>query len=82
MGLLFFFSITQLTGVRGVNGAVERRHAAPPSSADSAWFLTQNLCFGLQDGRTKPGSPQTPLALQTGNRNATRISISVYLRFQ
>ena len=42
--------------------------------------------FGLHDGRrtdgrTKPGSPQTPF-LRTGNRNGTRISISVFLRFQ
>ena len=57
----------------------------PPPSADSAWFLTQNSGFAGQDddGRTKPGSPpQTPLVLRTGNRNGTRISISVFLRFQ
>ena len=30
---------------------------------------------------TKPPSPQTPF-LRTGNRNGTRISISVFLRFQ
>ena len=59
MCLLFFFSTIELTvglccrGVRGAYGAVERRHAAPPSSADSAWFLTQNSGFaGHDDGRT------------------------------
>ena len=57
----------------------------PPSPADSAWLFTQNLGFGdTMDGdgrRTKPGSPQTPFP-RTGNRNGTRISISVFLRFQ
>ena len=56
----------------------------PPPSADSAWFLTHNSGFGFRttdgrtDGRTtKPPSPQTPF-LRTGNRNGTRISISVF----
>ena len=53
MCLLFFFSTMMwrlgLAWVRGVYGAAERRHAAPPSSADSAWFLTQNSGFGLHD---------------------------------
>ena len=89
MCLLFFFSTMMwrlgFRGVRGVYGAAERRHAAPPPSADSAWFLTQNLGFGdtADDGRrrTKPGSPQAPF-LRTGNRNGTRISISVFCGFK
>ena len=75
-----------VVGVRGVYGAVEHRHA----SVDSAWFLTQNSGFGLTaSGRTDGGRtdgrnrapPQTPLALRTGSRTGTRISISGYLRF-
>ena len=55
----------------------------PPSSADSAWFLTQNSGFaGHGRRRRNRAPPQTPLVLRTGNRNGTRISISVYLRFQ
>ena len=82
-------------GVRSVYGAAERRHAAPAAIGDSfaccvvlvshsAWFLTQNSGFGLQDGRRRRNRapPQTPLVLRTGNRNRTWISISVYLRFQ
>ena len=87
--LLFFFSTTQLTavlccrGVRGVYGAVERRHAAPVSSADSAWFLTQTRVWASRRRTNETGlPPQTTLVLRARNRNGTRISISVYLRFQ
>ena len=72
MCLLFFFSI------------VFDGWDFLPSSADSAWFLTQDSGFDdttTTTTTTKPGSPQTPF-LRTENRNGTRISISVYLRFQ
>ena len=53
--------------------------------------LDTGLGFWGHDGRTTDGRrmdgrnrapPQTPLVLRTGNRNGTRISIPVYLRFQ
>jgi hypothetical protein len=71
-------------GPRGVSmGPLSADTQPPPPPADSAWFLTQNSGFaGYDDGRkTKPGFPQTPF-LRTGNRNGTRTSISLYLRFQ
>ena len=47
----------------------------PPSSADSAWFLTQNRVSGTRTDGRRNRAPQAPF-LRTGNRNGTRISIS------
>ena len=71
MCLLFFFSHHDVTvGLccrgSGVSmGPLSADSQPPPSSADSAWFLTQNSGFaghddGRTDGRTKPGSPLKP----------------------
>ena len=56
--LLFFFSTIELTaglccrGVRGVYGAVERRHAAPAVVGRLGLVLDTDSGFGDTDGRT------------------------------
>ena len=69
MSLLFFFSIIQLTvGLccrvgSGVSmGPLGADMQPPPSSADSAWFLTQNSGFAGHDddGRRNRAPPLKP----------------------
>ena len=56
MCLLFFFSTMMwrlgLAWVRGVYGAVERRHAAPAVVGRLGLVLDTEFGFWLQDGRT------------------------------
>ena len=64
MCLLFFFSTIQLTvglccrGVRGVYGAVERRHAAPAVVGRLGLALDTEFGFWGHGRTTKPPSPQ------------------------
>ena len=65
MFLLFFFSTMVTAGllawVRGVYGAVERRHAAPAVVGRLGLVLDTELGFcRSQTTTTKPGSPPNP----------------------
>ena len=63
MSLLFFFSIIQLTvglccrGVRGVYGAVERRHAAPAVVGRLGLVLDTELGFWASRTTDETGLP-------------------------
>ena len=63
MCLLFFFSTIELTvglccrGARGVDGAAERRHAAPAVVGRLGLVLETDSGFGLHGRRTKPAPP-------------------------
>ena len=56
----------------------------PPSSADSAWFLTQNSGFAGHDGRRRRRNRAPPLKppwfFEQETATGNRISISVFLR--
>ena len=55
-------------GVRGVYGAVERRHAAPAVVGRLGLVLDKELGFwasGRTDGPKPPPPTQTPLVLRT-----------------
>ena len=82
-GLCSFFFFTTQVAVdvgSGVSmGPLSAGTQPPPSSADSAWLLTHNSGFGLQDGRTdgrtdgrnRPPLPNPP---SSSNRKPQRNS--------
>ena len=82
VGFLLHHEVTVGLGVGpGCLWAVERRHAAPAVVGRLGLVLDTELgfCRARRRRTTKPGSPpSTPLVLRTGNRNGTRISISVF----